>query len=62
MGKKEYTIPGLVKVELNHEQAVLGVCSADVTDMRDSDTTDAFCGDSPVCKQDKNTGNSSSHS
>jgi hypothetical protein len=26
--KKEYTRPAIVKVELNHEQAILGVCSA----------------------------------
>lgn len=27
MEKKKYTKPGIVKVELNHEQAVLGTCS-----------------------------------
>lgn len=26
--RKKYTKPALIKVELNHEQAVLGACSA----------------------------------
>lgn len=28
MEKKKYTKPTIVKVELNHEQAVLGTCSS----------------------------------
>jgi len=31
MKKKKYTTPGIVKVELKHEQAVLGQCSTGTT-------------------------------
>lgn len=34
--KKKYTKPSIVKVELKHEQAVLGTCSSGATTMWDN--------------------------
>ena len=46
--KKRYTRPSIVKVKLNHEQAVLGQCSSGVSSARNStgtycDTTRGTC-------------------
>ncbi|MFB0564686.1 MAG: hypothetical protein ACETWK_03305 [Candidatus Aminicenantaceae bacterium] len=46
---KKYTKPGVVKVTLNPEQAVLGTCSAGVGNIREGSTF----GCSPGCKQRK---------
>ena len=48
MEKKKYTKPTIVKVKLSPEQAVLGICSASVTDAKDS-SGDLCCG-TPDCK------------
>lgn len=46
--KKKYTTPGIAKVELKPEQAVLGTCSTGVTDARVSQTA----GCATDCKAD----------
>lgn len=54
MEKKKYTKPSIVKVELKHEQAVLGVCAADAGgDVQDSDPAGVCRGvvmGHPYCK------------
>lgn len=45
--KKKYTMPGVIKVELKPEQAVLGQCSSGETEMRDSSSGGCIEG----CKQ-----------
>jgi hypothetical protein len=36
MEKKKYTKPTVIKADLNHEQAVLGACSASSVSIEDS--------------------------
>ena len=43
--KKKYTKPGIVKVELNHEQAILGVCSSGASTSKGQTV---YC--TPACK------------
>lgn len=50
--KKKYTTPGIIKVELKPEQAVLGTCSTGVTDAR----TISGIGCETDCKSDNRTG------
>lgn len=53
MEKKKYTTPGIIKVELRHEQAVLAICSAGVTSVLSISTR----GCSTVgCRQYRTTG------
>lgn len=54
--KKKYTKPTLVKVDLNHEQAVLGTCSATTTNLRNAPTGTLCTGS---CKS-KNSGSADS--
>lgn len=57
--KKKYTKPSIVKVELNHEQAILGTCSTDITDIKESDPV--YCRGTPsaqLCKQHSTSGDS----
>ena len=48
---KKYTKPMVVKVELNHEQAVLGTCSAGAGTLVDADPS-GYCRSAKNCKQD----------
>ena len=49
MVKKPYTKPVILRVELNHEQAVLSACSTGVTSL--STVTQGFCRTSPACRK-----------
>jgi len=55
---KRYTRPMVVKVELNHEQAVLGTCSNGITDGKQNNTAGGCSPASPTCKASNVTGNS----
>ena len=56
--KKQYTTPTIVRVELNHEQAILGACSGNA--LADPKTGEAVgCRGTPAiqrCKSDGTTG------
>ena len=55
---KKYTKPIVVKVELNHEQAVLGTCSGGIDQTKDS-ALNQCCNVSPnKCKQFSGSGDS----
>lgn len=63
--KKEYTKPTVVKVKLNHEQAVLGVCSSTAADTSSATPSGACRGSEtghPYCKQSSKAGNSAATS
>jgi len=49
MEKKKYTKPTVMKVELTHEQAVLGTCSTGIVDIKDA--LSGGCSTGPSCKQ-----------
>jgi hypothetical protein len=55
LGKKTYTPPQFVRVELNHEQAVLSVCSTMATTAMAGTTN--MCRNN-ACKRAATTGNS----
>ena len=55
MEKKKYTKPTIVKVELNHEQAVLGACSADSATTENSDSN-GYCKPHGGCKANTSSG------
>ncbi|MBA7650016.1 hypothetical protein ES703_57817 [subsurface metagenome] len=57
---KSYTKPTVVKVELNHEQAVLGACQVGAGTLEDADPS-GKCRIQKNCKQD-NTGDSAATS
>ena len=55
MVKKPYAKPVILRVELNHEQAVLSTCSRGVTSL--STVTQGFCrSGSPVCRRGPSSG------
>ncbi len=67
MEKKSYTTPQILRVQLNHEQAVLSVCSSGVGSIStNSPLSSSFCrSGTPICKRysnasggDDNTGRS----
>ena len=50
--KREYTRPAIVKVDLNHEQAILGACSSIATTAKDAVLSFCIAG---ACKADDRT-------
>lgn len=50
--KKQYTRPTIVKVELNHEQAILGTCSTGIT-VPKTPAPPNYCSATPDCKNYK---------
>lgn len=54
--KKQYTRPTIVKVELNHEQAILGTCSSGVTNVKGSTTFHLCSSVGQGCKDYKTGG------
>ncbi len=55
MEKKKYTKPTVIKVELNHEQAILGTCSSTGTSVSQSNPSVCKAGG---CKQAPGQGDS----
>jgi hypothetical protein len=56
MEKKNYTKPSIVKVKLDHKQAVLGTCSStSPTGTSDGNTTSGYC-KAHGCKQQTASG------